>query len=73
MKSVIPYIKFFINLFCGIFMFLIPNMLVPSITEAGYSGDMFSSIFIVKTFVYVLVLMVIMFSFHQLLSYLEKK
>jgi hypothetical protein len=43
-------------------MFIIPNALVKSIEEAGYSGDMFSAIYGAKVIVYSLILIIIMVS-----------
>lgn len=66
------YISFIVNIICCIIMFIIPNTLVNSIEEAGYSGDMFSAIYGAKVIVYSLILIIIMVSVSKFFDSFDK-
>ncbi len=66
------YISFIVNIICCIIMFIIPNALVNSIEEAGYSGDMFSAIYGAKVIVYSLILIIIMVSVSKFFDSFDK-
>ncbi len=72
MNKISKYLKLVTNIIGCIFMFNIPNVLTNTIQEAGYSGEMFTSIFIVKTAVYTLIILIIMISINVFCSSFEK-
>lgn len=73
MKEISPYVKLIFNIICSFIMFMIPNILVRTISDAGYSGEMFVSIYVTKTTIYVLILIIIMVSVNKFFSHFEKE
>lgn len=68
----IKYAKLFVNLFGSFCMFLLPTNLVNSVKNAGYSGDMFVSIFLGKFVVCSIIIIVLMYSINKFLSSFEE-
>lgn len=66
-----PYIKFTVNIICCILLVIMPNNLVDSITNDGYSQEMFTWIFVIKSLAYSGALGIIMLSVNQFLKYFE--
>lgn len=73
MKEISPYVKLIFNIICSFIIFMIPNILVRTISDAGYSGGMFVSIYVTKTTIYVLILIIIMVSVNKFFSHFEKE
>ncbi|MGX7328142.1 hypothetical protein [Enterococcus bulliens] len=68
----IKYAKLFVNLFGSFCMFLLPTNLVNSVEKAGYSEEMFVSIFLGKLVVYSIIIIVLMYSINKFLSSFEE-
>lgn len=72
MKKIGRCISLLVNIICCIIMSVIPNSLVNSIQEAGFSEEMFYVIFGVKVLVYSTVLIIIMISVSKFFKSFEE-
>ncbi|KLO71184.1 hypothetical protein AA988_05050 [Enterococcus cecorum] len=71
-RKIILGLKLFINLAAASIIVSIPNNLTHSILADGYSGELFVSIFITKSILYVISILLITFSINQFLKFFEK-
>lgn len=68
----IKYLKLFVTVFGSFCMFLLPTNLINSVETAGYSGEMFVSIFLGKLVIYTIIIIVLMYSINKFLSSFEQ-